>query len=185
MGYEIAGGLGVKLAAPEREVYVLVGDGSYLMMPSEIVTAVQEGVKLIIVLVDNRGYASIGALSRSLGTDGFGTLYRYRRDGSLGTDSADSGAYLPVDLAANAESLGARVLRAATIDELRDALREAKGEERTTVIAVATDRYEGVPGYESWWDVPVAEVSESAGVREARAGYETARAAGRTHLGTA
>jgi 3D-(3,5/4)-trihydroxycyclohexane-1,2-dione acylhydrolase (decyclizing) len=182
MGYEIAGGLGVKLAAPEREVYVLVGDGSYLMMPSEIVTAVQEGVKLIIVLVDNRGYASIGALSRSLGTDGFGTLYRYRRDGSLGTDSADSGAYLPVDLAANAESLGARVLRAATIDELRDALREAKAEERTTVIAVSTDRYEGVPGYESWWDVPVAEVAESDSVRAAREAYETARTAGRAHL---
>ena len=91
MGYEIAGGLGVKLAAPEREVYVLVGDGSYLMMPGEIVTAVPRRTsKLMIVLVDNRGFASIGALSRSLGTDGFGTLYRYRRDGSLGTDSADS-----------------------------------------------------------------------------------------------
>ncbi|HST15173.1 MAG TPA: 3D-(3,5/4)-trihydroxycyclohexane-1,2-dione acylhydrolase (decyclizing), partial [Gaiellaceae bacterium] len=119
MGYEIAGALGVKLAAPEREVYVLVGDGSYLMMPSEIVTAVQEDAKLVIVLVDNRGFASIGALSRSLGTDGFGTLYRYRRDGSLGTDSVDNEAYLPVDLAANAESLGARVIRATTVDELR------------------------------------------------------------------
>jgi 3D-(3,5/4)-trihydroxycyclohexane-1,2-dione acylhydrolase (decyclizing) len=182
MGYEIAGGLGVKLAAPEREVYVMVGDGSYLMLPSEIVTAVQEDVKLTIVLVDNRGYASIGALSRSLGTDGFGTLYRYRRDGSLSTDSADSGAYLPVDLAANAESLGARVIRAETIEELRAALAEAKGETRTTVIAVATDRYESVPGYESWWDVPVAEVSDTQAVREAREAYETARAAARPHL---
>jgi 3D-(3,5/4)-trihydroxycyclohexane-1,2-dione acylhydrolase (decyclizing) len=182
MGYEIAGGLGVKLAAPEREVYVMVGDGSYLMMPSEIVTAVQEGVKLTIVLVDNRGFASIGALSRSLGTDGFGTLYRHRRDGSLSTDSADSGAYLPVDLAANAESLGARVLRAETIDELRAALAEAKGETRTTVIAVATDRYEGVPGYESWWDVPVAEVSEKETVQAAREAYESARASARQHL---
>jgi 3D-(3,5/4)-trihydroxycyclohexane-1,2-dione acylhydrolase (decyclizing) len=182
MGYEIAGGLGVKLADPEREVYVMVGDGSYLMMPSEIVTAVQEGVKLVIVLVDNRGYASIGALSRSLGTDGFGTLYRYRVDGSLGTDSADSEAYLPVDLAANAESLGARVLRAGTIDELRAALETAKEETRTTVIAVATDRHEGVPGYESWWDVPVAEVAGSESVRAARVGYDEARAAGRTHL---
>jgi 3D-(3,5/4)-trihydroxycyclohexane-1,2-dione acylhydrolase (decyclizing) len=182
MGYEIAGGLGVKLAAPEREVYVMVGDGSYLMMPSEIVTAVQEDVKLVVVLVDNRGYASIGALSRSLGTDGFGTLYRYRRDGSLSTDSADSGAYLPVDLAANAESLGARVIRAETVEELRAALAEAKAETRTTVIAVATDRYEGVPGYESWWDVPVAEVSETETVQAARETYDAARAAARAHL---
>jgi len=182
MGYEIAGGLGVKLAAPEREVYVLVGDGSYLMMPSEIVTAVQEDAKLVIVLVDNRGFASIGALSRSLGTDGFGTLYRHRRDGSLGTDSADSHAYLPVDLAANAESLGARVIRAVTVDELRDALRVARDETRTTVIAVAADRYEGVPSYDSWWDVPVAETAESAGVRAARRDYEAARAARRDYL---
>jgi 3D-(3,5/4)-trihydroxycyclohexane-1,2-dione acylhydrolase (decyclizing) len=182
MGYEIAGGLGVKLAAPEREVVVMVGDGSYLMMPSEIVTAVQEEVKLVIVLVDNRGFASIGGLSRSLGTDGFGTLYRYRRDGSLGTDSADSGAYLPVDLAANAESLGARVIRAETIEDLREGLRAAREEARTTVIAVATDRYEGVPSYESWWDVPVAEVAETDSVRAARTDYEAARAAERRYL---
>jgi 3D-(3,5/4)-trihydroxycyclohexane-1,2-dione acylhydrolase (decyclizing) len=175
MGYEIAGGLGVKLAAPEREVYVLVGDGSYLMMPSEIVTSVQEGLKLVIVLVDNQGYASIGALSRSLGTDGFGTLYRYRRDGSLGTDDNDPGAFLPVDLAANAASLGAKVIRAETVPELRAALESARLETGTVVIAVSTDRYEGVPGYESWWDVPVAEVSETASVREARAAYEEAR----------
>jgi 3D-(3,5/4)-trihydroxycyclohexane-1,2-dione acylhydrolase (decyclizing) len=182
MGYEIPGGLGVKLAAPDREVYVLVGDGSYLMMPGELVTAVQEGVKLTIVLVDNAGYASIGALSRSLGTDGFGTLYRARRDGSLGTDSADHGERLPVDLASNAESLGARVIRAATIDELRAALAEAKRETRPTVVAVSTDRYEGVPSYESWWDVPVAEVAEAGSVREARASYDEARAFARTHL---
>src|SRR3954454_12181317 len=146
MGYEIAGGLGVKLAAPERNVYVLVGDGSYLMLSSEIVTSIQEGLKLTIVLVDNRGHNSIGALSRSLGTDGFGTLFRYRRNGSLSVDSDASDDYLPVDLAANAESLGAHVIRAATVDELRAALRDAKGEERTTVIAIEVDRYEGVPG---------------------------------------
>jgi 3D-(3,5/4)-trihydroxycyclohexane-1,2-dione acylhydrolase (decyclizing) len=182
MGYEIAGGLGVKLAAPEREVYVMVGDGSYLMMPSEIVTAVQEDAKLVIVLVDNRGFASIGALSRSLGTDGFGTLYRYRRDGSLGSDSADTEAYLPVDLAANAESLGARLIRAESVDELREALTAAREESRTTVIAVAADRFEGVPSYESWWDVPVAEVAESEGVRAARNDYETAGSAARQYL---
>ena len=127
MGYEIAGGLGVKLAAPEREVYVLVGDGSYLMLSSELVTAVQEGLKLTIVLVDNHGFNSIGSLSRSLGTDGFGTLYRYRRNGSLGVDSDDSDDHLPVDLAANAESLGARVIRAGSIDELRAGARGGEG----------------------------------------------------------
>jgi 3D-(3,5/4)-trihydroxycyclohexane-1,2-dione acylhydrolase (decyclizing) len=182
MGYEIAGGLGVKLAAPEREVYVLVGDGSYLMLSSELVTSIQEGLKLTIVLVDNRGYNSIGSLSRSLGLDGFGTLYRYRRNGSLGVDSEDSGDYLPVDLAANAESLGAKVIRAATIDELRAGLQAAKAETGTTVIAIEVDRHEGVPGYESWWDVAVAEVSSVASVRAAREQYEAARQAERSHV---
>src|SRR4051794_13377327 len=162
MGYEIAGGLGVKLAAPEREVYVLVGDGSYLMLPGELVTAVEQDVKLTIVLVDNRGYASIGSLSRSLGTDGFGT--------ALTGD---------VDLAANAESLGATVVRAETLGDLRDALEQATG---VTVIVVPTDRSRGVPSYESWWDVPVAEVSDAASVRAAREEYEHARLAERRFL---
>src|SRR3954453_22560109 len=182
MGYEIAGGLGVRLAAPERDVFVLVGDGSYLMMSSELVTAVQEGLKLIVVLVQNHGFASIGALSESLGSQRFGTLFRYRRNGSLPVDSDASDDYLPVDLAANAESLGAHVIRAATVDELRAALRDAKGEERTTVIAIEVDRYEGVPGYESWWDVPVAEVSNVDAVRAARADYDEARRAERSHV---
>jgi 3D-(3,5/4)-trihydroxycyclohexane-1,2-dione acylhydrolase (decyclizing) len=166
MGYEIAGGMGVKLAAPDREVFVLVGDGSYLMLPGELVTAVQEGVKLTIVLVDNRGYASIGALSRSLGTEGFGTEQP-----------------VDVDLAANAASLGAPVVRAETIDELCRALDEAKEQTRPTVIVVPTDRAaEGVPSYESWWDVPVAEVAETVSVRAAREAYEHARAAERRFL---
>jgi 3D-(3,5/4)-trihydroxycyclohexane-1,2-dione acylhydrolase (decyclizing) len=182
MGYEIAGGLGVKLAAPEREVYVLVGDGSYLMLSSELVTAVQERQKLTIVLVDNRGYKSIGSLSRSLGTDGFGTLYRFRRNGSLGVDSDDSGEYLPVDLAANAESLGAKVFRAGKLDQLRSALAAAKAEAGPVVIAVEVDRYESVPDYESWWDVAVAETSEVASVRAAREQYEAARQDERSHV---
>jgi 3D-(3,5/4)-trihydroxycyclohexane-1,2-dione acylhydrolase (decyclizing) len=176
MGYEIAGGLGVKMAAPEREVYVMVGDGSYLMLSSEIVTSIQEGLKLTIVLVDNHGFNSIGSLSRSLGTDGFGTIYRYRRDGSLGLDSDESPApFLPIDLAANAESLGAKVIRCQTIADLREGLEAAKEGEGTVVLAIQVDRYEGVPGYESWWDVPVAEVSEVESVREAREAYERAR----------
>jgi 3D-(3,5/4)-trihydroxycyclohexane-1,2-dione acylhydrolase (decyclizing) len=176
MGYEIAGGLGVRLATPDREVYVLVGDGSYLMMAQEIVTAVQEGVKLTIVLVDNHGFASIGALSRGVGADGFGTQYRYRHEGSLGTDSEESpGDLLPVDLAANAASLGAHVIRARTIPELRAALEEARGVDRTVVVAIETDRYAGVPSYETWWDVPVAEVSDVPAAQAAREQYEAAR----------
>jgi 3D-(3,5/4)-trihydroxycyclohexane-1,2-dione acylhydrolase (decyclizing) len=183
MGYEIAGGLGVKMAAPEREVYVLVGDGSYLMLSSEIVTSIQEGLKLTIVLVDNHGFSSIGSLSRSLGTDGFGTQYRYRQDGSIGLDSEPSPPpLLPVDLATNAESLGARVIRAGTIEELRAGLAAARSEARTTVITIEVDRYEGVPAYESWWDVPIAEVSEVGQVRAARDHYETARRDERSHV---
>jgi 3D-(3,5/4)-trihydroxycyclohexane-1,2-dione acylhydrolase (decyclizing) len=175
MGYEIAGGLGVKLAAPDREVYVLVGDGSYLMMAQEIVTSIQEHAKLTIVLVDNHGFSSIGSLSRSIGSDGFGTQYRYRKDGSLGTDSErEPGDFLPVDLAANAESLGAHVIRATTIDDLRAALAAARTVDRTVVIAIEADRYAAVPSYDTWWDVPVAEVSEVETVSEARAEYDRA-----------
>jgi 3D-(3,5/4)-trihydroxycyclohexane-1,2-dione acylhydrolase (decyclizing) len=173
MGYEIAGGLGVKLADPSRDVYVMVGDGSYLMMAQELVTSIQEGLKLTVVLVDNEGYASIGGLSRSKGTAGFGTRYQYRSNGSLGDDSADgSGKPLPVDLALNAQGLGAHVIRARNLEELRDALVEAKSIDQTVVIHVPADRYEGVPSYESWWEVPVAEVSESGDVRKARQEHE-------------
>jgi 3D-(3,5/4)-trihydroxycyclohexane-1,2-dione acylhydrolase (decyclizing) len=182
MGYEIAGGLGVKLAAPEREVYVLIGDGSYLMLSSELVTAVQERQKLTIVLVDNHGYKSIGGLSRSLGTDGFGTLYRYRSNGSLGVDGADPQELLPVDLAANAESLGATVFRAGNLAELRAALDNARAEDGVVVISIVVDRYESVPDYDSWWDVAVAEVSEVASVRAARERYEAARENERSHV---
>ena len=166
MGYEIPAGIGVKLAAPEREVFVLVGDGSYLMMPSEIVTAIQEHTKLVIVLVDNGGFASIGALSRSLGLDGFGTLYRYRTKGSLGLDSDPAPLTpLPTDLAANAESLGARVLRPKTIDDVRAALEEAKHSSETTVVYVRVDRYAGVDEGGAWWDVATAEESTQESVR--------------------
>jgi 3D-(3,5/4)-trihydroxycyclohexane-1,2-dione acylhydrolase (decyclizing) len=183
MGYEIAGGLGVKMADPSREVYVMCGDGSYLMLNSELVTSIQEGYKLTIVLVDNSGFASIGALSRSVGSEGFGTLYRYREDGSLGTDSEKAtGDLLPVDLAANAESLGARVIRTGSIPELNDALKEARASERTTVIYVPADRYEGVPDYDARWDVPVAEVSEMQTVKDAREGYEKSKQTERRYL---
>ncbi|MBX5480277.1 MAG: hypothetical protein IRZ16_00285 [Myxococcaceae bacterium] len=170
MGYEIAAGLGVKLAAPEREVFVMVGDGSYLMMAQEIITAVQEGLKLIIVLLDNHGFASIGGLSASLGSVGFGTRYRFR-----GLDGQLSGEVLPVDLAANAASMGAHVIRANTRAEIEAALKEARSQSRATVIAIETNREARVGSYESSWDVPVAEVSTLPEVRNARAAWEEQR----------
>jgi 3D-(3,5/4)-trihydroxycyclohexane-1,2-dione acylhydrolase (decyclizing) len=183
MGYEIAGALGVKLAAPEREVYALVGDGSYLMLNEAIVTSLQERAKIVVVLVDNHGFASIGGLSRSLGTDGFGTQFREPRPGVRGLDSErDPAPYLPVDLAANAESLGAHVIRAHGISDFRDALAAAKKVERTVVIHVEVDRYVSVPSDETWWDVPVAATSDAAGVRDARKGYDKAKQKQRRYL---
>ncbi|MEN3534406.1 3D-(3,5/4)-trihydroxycyclohexane-1,2-dione acylhydrolase (decyclizing) [Microbispora sp. ZYX-F-249] len=176
MGYEIAGGLGVKLAAPEREVFVLVGDGSYLMMSQEIATAVQEGVKLVIVLVDNQGFASIGALSESVGALRLGTAYRRR-----GPDGRLDGERLPVDLAANAASLGADVLTAADPQTLRGALAKAVASPRTTVVYVETVPGPA-PGAEAWWDVPVAEVSGLAEARAARERYDEAKRDQRPYL---
>jgi 3D-(3,5/4)-trihydroxycyclohexane-1,2-dione acylhydrolase (decyclizing) len=180
MGYEIAGGLGVKMADPDREVFVLVGDGSYLMMAQEIVTAVQEGVKLNIVLVQNHGFASIGALSESLGSQRFGTRYRYRDPDTGALD----GDLLPVDLAANAASMGASVLRATTVQELEDALREARAADRTTLVHVETDPLAAAPSSEAWWDVPVAEVAELESTRTARGEYEQHKRTQRTYIDT-
>jgi 3D-(3,5/4)-trihydroxycyclohexane-1,2-dione acylhydrolase (decyclizing) len=183
MGYEIPGGMGVKLAAPDREVFVMVGDGSYLMLPGELPTAVAEGIKIVVVLVQNHGYASIGALSRSVGGAGYGTHYRVAENGHPPVDDGRSYDPVPVDLAANAESLGARVLRTRTIEELRAALEEAKAHTGGPVVVhVETDRYAGVPSYESWWDVPVAEVGGDDAVRAARAAYEEARRRQRVYL---
>jgi 3D-(3,5/4)-trihydroxycyclohexane-1,2-dione acylhydrolase (decyclizing) len=177
MGYEIAGGLGVKLAAPDREVFVLVGDGSYLMMAQELVTAVQEGVKLIVVIVQNHGFASIGRLSESVGVQRFGTAHRYR-----GPGGRLDGDVVPVDLAANAASLGADVLRAGTVEELRAALVTARAARRTTVVHIEVDPTLDAPASESWWDVPVAEVSTVDSTAAARAAYEKARLARRRYL---
>ncbi len=182
MGYEIAGGLGAKMAAPDREVYVMVGDGSYLMLSQEIITSIQEGYKLTIVLVNNHGFASIGGLSRSLGTEGFGTRYLFPKEEEdrLAGDEVPvevaRGQRLPVDLAANAESLGAKVLRATDRDSLAAAIRQAKDIARTTVIYVETDRHEGVEGY-CWWDVPVAEVSSTPDVQAVYEDYQQHRKA--------
>ncbi len=178
MGYEIAGGVGAKMAAPDRDVFVMVGDGSYLMMAQELVTAVQEGIKVIVVLVQNHGFASIGELSETLGSQRFGTRYRYR---NAATGRLDGGV-LPVDLAANAESLGVRVTRTRTIEEFRDALRHAKAEQGPVLVQVETDPLVPAPGSESWWDVPVAEVSNLDSTREARRTYEANKARQRNFL---
>lgn len=172
MGYEIAGGLGVKMATPDSEVYVMVGDGSYLMLSAEILTSVQEGFKLTIVLLDNHGFACIHGLAGICGEANHFNDFRFRdpRTGRL------EGDVLPIDFAANAASLGARVLTAKTRPELEWALEEAKGIDRTTVIVCEVDPSAAVPGYESWWDVPVAEVGASARLEDARETYLAHRA---------
>ena len=170
MGYEIPGAMGVKVADPSREVYAFVGDGTYLMMPSDILTSIQEGIKIIMVVVDNHGFASIGGLSQSLGSGGFGTRFRMRDLQSRQLD----GEYLPVDYAANARSLGAEATTVCNIADFKKALQDARKATKTTVIVVKTEREVRVPGYDSWWDVAVAETSTMDSVKQARAEYEEA-----------
>jgi 3D-(3,5/4)-trihydroxycyclohexane-1,2-dione acylhydrolase (decyclizing) len=172
MGYEIAGGLGVKLAVPEREVFVMVGDGSYLMLSGELATSIQEGLKLIVVLLDNHGFACIDGLTRECGGDNHFNQFRLRDPASGLYD----GPALPIDYAANAASLGAHVIRAQGRDGVAAALAEARRADRTTVVVIEIDPSVRVRGYESWWDVPIAEVSESERVQAARQAYEERRA---------
>lgn len=169
MGYEIAGGIGVKMAKPDKDVYVMVGDGSYLMLSSELITAVQEGIKMTVVLLDNHGYGSIGSLSESVGSAGFGTHYRYRKNGKL------EGEHLPMDFVMNAKSYGVGVHSVNSHEELEEALEAAKKEEITQVIVVPVDKVQRVPGYSSWWDVPVAEISDLDSVNQARKEYDEAK----------
>jgi 3D-(3,5/4)-trihydroxycyclohexane-1,2-dione acylhydrolase (decyclizing) len=178
MGYEIAGGLGAKLADPSREVFVLVGDGSYLMMAQEIVTAIAERIKLVIVIVQNHGFASIGSLSESVGSQRFGTAYRYRNPQTGLLD----GDLLPVDLAANAASLGADVLRARTVPELRDCLKRARAASVTTVVHIETDPLAPAPSSGAWWDVPVAQTAALDSTRQAHAAYQAAKGGQRPYL---
>jgi 3D-(3,5/4)-trihydroxycyclohexane-1,2-dione acylhydrolase (decyclizing) len=178
MGYEVAGGLGIKMACPDREVYVMVGDGSYLMMSQELVTAVQEDIKIIVVLVQNHGFHSIGDLSESLGSQRFGTRYRYRNPHSGRLD----GEKLPIDLAANAASLGATVIRASSIDEFRKALAEAVDVTGPVVVHVETDPLVNAPSSESWWDVPVSEFAQLQSTIDARKTYEQHKRDQRSYL---
>jgi len=169
MGYEIPGGLGAKMADPKREVYVMCGDATYLMLPSDLITTIQEGYKIIMILINNNGYASIGGLSESVGGEGFGTEFKYRNE----KNDQIEGDYLPVDLAKNAESLGAKVYRTSGMDEFNKALKKAKKNHQTTVIYVETVRDRKLDGYAySWWEVPVPEISISEDVKKARIKYE-------------
>ncbi|MCX5333957.1 MULTISPECIES: 3D-(3,5/4)-trihydroxycyclohexane-1,2-dione acylhydrolase (decyclizing) [unclassified Streptomyces] len=180
MGYEIPAAIGVKMAAPERNVWALVGDGTYLMMPTEIVTAVQEGVAIKMLLIQNHGYASIGGLSESVGGERFGTAYRFQSD-----DGTYTGAPLPVDLAANVASLGMRVLRAKTMSDLREALAQARAADTPTCVYVETetaDTVSGAPPAQAWWDVPVAETATRPSAVKARELYDRHVSTRRRHL---
>ena len=167
MGYEIAGGLGVKMADPDRDVFVMVGDGSFLMMNSEIVTSIQERRKLIIVVVNNQGFSSVGRVSEQVGSEGFGCHYRYRTESGW-----YDGDILPVDFAKICEGMGAIAITANTRDNLADAIRQAQKADRTTCVVVETDWHTRVPGYASWWDMATAHVSEMTDVNKARKEYE-------------
>ncbi|GAA4932587.1 3D-(3,5/4)-trihydroxycyclohexane-1,2-dione acylhydrolase (decyclizing) [Streptomyces coeruleoprunus] len=178
MGYEIPAGIGVQQAAPSTAVWSLVGDGTYLMMPTEIVTAVQEGLPVNLVLIQNHGYASIGGLSEETGGERFGTAYRHRAP-----DGTFTGDPLPVDLAANAASLGMDVLRPKTAGELREALSAARASDRPTCVYVETDPVNPhAPGAEAWWDVPVAQVATREAAVAARDRYDERVTARRRHL---
>jgi 3D-(3,5/4)-trihydroxycyclohexane-1,2-dione acylhydrolase (decyclizing) len=168
MGYEIAGGLGVRMADPSREVFVMVGDGSYLMMHTEIVTAIQEHQKLIVVVIDNSGFQCIRNLQQSTGSPSFGNELRFRSAESGRLD----GPHIPIDFAQNGASLGAIALSAGNGDELQSAIEQARKNDRTTVIHVRVDPYVSVPGFESWWDVPVTEATGQESVQEAANAYE-------------
>jgi 3D-(3,5/4)-trihydroxycyclohexane-1,2-dione acylhydrolase (decyclizing) len=168
MGYEVAGGLGVRMACPDRDVFVMVGDGSYLMMATELATAVQEGIKIITVLVQNHGFASIGSLSESLGSQRFGTSYRKR-----GAGGRLDGEKLPLDLAANAASFGLEVIKVTTRAELADAIKTAKAAEDSIVIYVETDPLIDAPSSQSWWDVPVSSTSTLESTQQASEFYQS------------
>jgi 3D-(3,5/4)-trihydroxycyclohexane-1,2-dione acylhydrolase (decyclizing) len=168
MGYEVAGGLGIRMAKKEGDVFVMVGDGSYLMMNSEIVTAVQEDQKMIIILVNNHGFGSINNLSLSLGSKGFGNQYKKRE-----IDTNDyTGDRIHVDYIAHAKSMGIDAVRVQEKNEFENALNKARKNTNSILIEVLVDKNIRVPGYGAWWDVPVAEVSASEKVKEVRVQYD-------------
>jgi 3D-(3,5/4)-trihydroxycyclohexane-1,2-dione acylhydrolase (decyclizing) len=177
MGYEIPAAIGIKMAEPGREVYAMIGDGNYLMMSQEIVTSIQEGIKIVVIVLDNHGFASIGGLSESLGCERFGTRLQSR-----GSKGQLSGPILPVRFADNAASLGANAILIARTEEIAPALEKAKASDRTTIIVLETDLEHGVPSYETWWDVPISDASKMESIQRARAEYDLHRQKERSYL---
>jgi 3D-(3,5/4)-trihydroxycyclohexane-1,2-dione acylhydrolase (decyclizing) len=180
MGYEVPASLGIRLADETRDVFAMVGDGGYLMMPTELVTAVQERIKVIVVLVQNHGFHSIGSLSEELGSQRFGTRYRYR-----GAEGRLDGDLLPVDLAANARSLGVHVIEVSSREELEKAIlvaKQAPDDGGPVVIHVSTDPLVYAPDSQAWWDVPVSQVADLSSTREAYERYQAHQATQRHFL---
>ncbi|MCI0461877.1 MAG: thiamine pyrophosphate-dependent enzyme, partial [Gemmataceae bacterium] len=171
MGYELPAGLGVRMAQPKGEVYVFVGDGTYLMNPTELVTALQENLKVTVILSENHGFQSIWQLQMGRHGRSFGNEFRARASKSNRLE----GEYLKLDFAKNAESMGARAWRVSTPEELRKALREARSETRSCVIVAETEPHRYVPGSGVWWDVAPAEVSNDPMVQKARTDFEEDR----------
>jgi 3D-(3,5/4)-trihydroxycyclohexane-1,2-dione acylhydrolase (decyclizing) len=167
MGYEIAGGLGVKMARPDREVIVMVGDGSYLMLNSEIATSVMLGRKIIVVVEDNHGFGCIDRLQRACGGEPYNNLFRDCLQGPQGAPA--------IDFAQHARSLGALGERVATIPELEAALARARAADRTSVVCIETDPRRTTEAGGAWWEVAVPETSPAEGVRRARQGYDAAK----------
>jgi 3D-(3,5/4)-trihydroxycyclohexane-1,2-dione acylhydrolase (decyclizing) len=169
MGYEIPAGLGVRMAQPDGEVLVLIGDGTYLMNPTEIVTAVQEGLKITVVIAENHGYQAIRQLQMARAGRSFGNEFRAREASSGRLD----GKYLTIDFAQNAESLGARVWKASTADQVRAALREARAERTPCAVIVETEKYRYLPGSGVWWDVAPSEATNDSLTQDIRKQYES------------
>jgi 3D-(3,5/4)-trihydroxycyclohexane-1,2-dione acylhydrolase (decyclizing) len=176
MGYEVAGAFGIKLAEPDKEVYAIVGDGSYLMLHSELITSLQEGRKINVLLLDNHGYQCIHNLQRANGSDGFGNEFRYR----VAESGALNGAYMPIDFAAHARSMGVKAYTASTAEELKAALESAKQEQASTLIHIPVLPGTNTDGYDSWWRVDAAEVSSSQKVLDVREAWTERMKSART-----
>jgi 3D-(3,5/4)-trihydroxycyclohexane-1,2-dione acylhydrolase (decyclizing) len=172
MGYEIPAGIGVRLAQPEGEVFVMVGDGTYLMNPTELVTAMQEGLKITVIIAENHGYQAIRQLQMARTGRSFGNEFRARERSCNRLE----GEYLAIDFARNAESLGARVWKATTADEVHTALREARAEKRPCAVVVEVEKHRYLPGSDVWWDVAPAETSNDSLTGNLRAQYDKERA---------
>lgn len=175
MGYELPAALGVRMAQPQGEVYVFIGDGTYLMNPTELVTAMQENLKVTVVLSENHGFQSIRGLQLARAGESFGNEFRARNQSTGRLD----GDYLKIDFVKNAQSMGAKTWHVGTVEALRDALQKAREETQTCVIVAEVEKHRLLPGSDVWWDFEVAETSHDPAVQKLRAQYENDRTAQR------